>query len=74
MYLKLVKKITVKLATLDPNHYYKVRVFWLPHSIDFFFFFFFFFAMPMTCENSQARDSTHTTAVTQASAETMPDP
>ena len=35
---------------------------------------FFFFAVPMACRNSWARDQTHTTAVTGATAVTMPDP
>ena len=36
--------------------------------------FFFFVAVPMACGNSQARDPTITTGVTQASAVTTPDP
>ena len=34
----------------------------------------FFLAAPAVCGNSQARDQTHATAVTQAAAVTMPDP
>ena len=33
-----------------------------------------FLASPMACRSSWARDRTHTTAVTQAAAVTMPDP
>ena len=37
-------------------------------------FFFFFPAIPMARGNSQAKDQTHTTVITQTAAVTMPDP
>ena len=38
------------------------------------FLLFCFLAVPSTCERSQARGRAHTTAVTQATAMTTPDP
>ena len=38
----------------------------------FLFYLFIFLATAMSCENSQARDQTHTTAVTRTAAVTIP--
>ena len=50
----------------------------LASSIDsshsFFFLLNIFLTMSTACGSAQARDSTHTTAVTQATAVTVPDP
>ena len=39
-----------------------------------YYYFFFVFAIPMACRSSQARGQNHTTAVTRATAVTMPGP
>ena len=47
---------------------------WGGGSFLVWFLFFVFFAAPLACESFQARDRTHTMAVTQATALTLLDP
>ena len=54
--------IRFTLATFHAVHHS------LLNTVFFFFFFFFFWAVPVARGSSQARDQTHTTAVTRATA------
>ena len=63
----LSHSLKVSLGTISAVH----RLTDLPFKL---FLSFFLLATPDTCESSQARDQTHTTAVTRATAVTMLDP
>ena len=75
IFLVVISIALVGIMLYVISHYKRKKIFLsLPPSLSFSFFLSFFLAIPMSYGTSQARDRTHTTAVTQATAVTMPDP